>query len=197
MSGTKAANKSGGTKRKAGGSAGSYEAVKEHEGKRYVGMQVGRSHRWNYDAGEWKETKRTPDLWEVEYSVKKRRAAKAPEGSGVPVGTGYHWAIFAHQMVEKLDANVYDTKMTGLKFKVAHKRAAKDGWSASPEAQRKRLIGFLESILQDLKKGGSGSAAGITSAVKAEQASDEEEKPGGQKLLTKYFAAGQGATPPA
>ena len=29
--------------------------------------------------------------------VTKRRAGHAPEGSGVPVGTEYHWYIVAHR----------------------------------------------------------------------------------------------------
>ncbi len=50
-------------------------------------MRVGRGHTWNYDAGQWKETKVTPDEWTFTYAVTKRRKGKAPEGSGVPVGT--------------------------------------------------------------------------------------------------------------
>ena len=40
----------------------SYDEFKEHEGQRYTGMKVGRSHKWYYDQGEWKEKKITPDL---------------------------------------------------------------------------------------------------------------------------------------
>ena len=67
-----------------------YDEFKEFEGRQYTGMRVGRSHKWYYDLGEWKETKITPDLWEISYAVTKRRAGRAPEGSGVPVGTEYH-----------------------------------------------------------------------------------------------------------
>jgi hypothetical protein len=45
-------------------------------------MKIGRSHTWRYDRGEWKETKITPDLWQIGYAVTKRRAGRAPEGSG-------------------------------------------------------------------------------------------------------------------
>ena len=69
----------------------SYNEYKDFEGQQYSGMKVGRSHKWYYDKGEWKETKITPDLWEISYAVTKRRVGKAPEGSGVPVGTEYHW----------------------------------------------------------------------------------------------------------
>ena len=64
-----------------------YDEVKQFNGKRYTGMKVGRSHTWRYDPGEWKERKVTPDRWEFRYAVPKRRAGRAPEGSGAPVGT--------------------------------------------------------------------------------------------------------------
>src|SRR3978361_726855 len=95
----------------------SYNQSKEFEGQQYSGMAIGRSHKWYYDKGEWKETKINPDLWEISYAVTKRRAGKAPEGSGVPVGTEYHWYILAHQNVTKLNANDYTTALTGLKYK--------------------------------------------------------------------------------
>ena len=101
----------------------SYDKFKEYEGKRYTGMQVGRGHKWQYDAGQWTEKKVTPDKWEFEYSVVKRRKGRAPEGSGAPIGTAYSWYILADQIVTKLDANSYTTEMKGLKFKLAHKRA--------------------------------------------------------------------------
>src|SRR4051812_4385823 len=103
--------------KKSGIKSNSYNQFKQFHGKQYTGMKVGRSHKWNYDQGEWRETKITPDLWEISYAVTKRRAGKAPEGSGVPVGTGYHWYIVAHQEVIKLNANDYSTAMSGFKFK--------------------------------------------------------------------------------
>ena len=130
----------------------SYNEFKEYEGRKYTGMKIGRSHYWNYDPGQWKETKITPDLWQISYAVTKRRKGKAPEGSGVPVGTAYHWYIVAHQNVEKLDANDYTTSLTGLKFKVAHKRADNQKWSATPKTQRKRMIKFLHDVIRDLEQ---------------------------------------------
>ncbi|MBO9727089.1 MAG: hypothetical protein J7623_00475 [Chitinophaga sp.] len=129
----------------------SYNEFKEFEGKHYTGMKVGRSHKWNYDPGVWRETKITPDLWELFYAVTKRRAGHAPEGSGVPVGTGYHWYILAHQNVFKLNEDDYSTTMSGLKFKLAHKRAGKNKWSATAGTQRKHLIGFLQQMITQLK----------------------------------------------
>lgn len=130
----------------------SYNEFKEYEGQRYTGMKIGRSHKWRYDQGEWKETKITPDLWQVSYAVTKRRAGRAPEGSGVPVGTEYHWYVLAHQNVAKQTANDYTTSLTGLKFKIAHKRAGSEKWSATPKTQRKRMIRFLQTVIADLEK---------------------------------------------
>jgi integrase len=47
------------------------------------------------------EKKVAPDKWEFIYNTNKRRAWQAPEGSGVPVGSEYHWYILAHQNVRK------------------------------------------------------------------------------------------------
>src|SRR5213595_662013 len=130
----------------------SYNEFKEHEGQRYTGMKIGRSHKWYYDKGEWKEKKITPDLWQISYAVTKRRAGRAPEGSGVPVGTEYHWYVLAHQNVCKVNANDYTTSMSGLKFKIAYKKVDTGKWSASPAAQRRRMIKFLRDVIEDLEK---------------------------------------------
>src|ERR1051325_314797 len=130
----------------------SYDEFKEYEGRKYTGMKVGRRHKWYYDQGEWKEKKITPDLWQISYAVTKRRAGRAPEGSGVPVDTEYHWYIVAHQNVHKLNANDYTTSMAGLKFKVAYRKAGADKWSASQRAQRRRIVKFLRDVIDDLEK---------------------------------------------
>jgi hypothetical protein len=130
----------------------SYNQYKEFEGHQYTGMKIGRSHNWLYDEGAWKETKITPDLWEISYATTKRRKGRAPEGSGVPVGTQYHWYILAHQMVEKLDANAYTTSLTGLKYKLAHKRSDHEKWNISAGTQRKHLVKFLKELITHLEK---------------------------------------------
>ena len=130
----------------------SYEAIKNYNGQQYVGMQIGRSHKWYYDKEEWKDKKITPDLWEIRYTATKRRAGKAPKGSGAPIGTGYHWYIMAHQEVLKLNEDDYTTVLSGLKYKVAHKRAAKGNWSASVATQRKTLLKFLKEMVAQLEK---------------------------------------------
>ncbi len=132
--------------------AKTYNAFKVFEGKKYTGMKVGGRHKWYYDKGEWNEKKVTPDRWEFSYAVPKRRAGHAPPGSGVPIGTEYHWYILAHQNVTKLDANDYTTSLSGLKFKIAHKRASSEKWSATPRTQRKRMIAFLRTVIADLER---------------------------------------------
>src|SRR6185312_7844280 len=132
------------------GVAAGYNRFKYFQGRFYTGMAVGRTHHWYYDKSDWKEKKITPDKWEFAYSTTKRRAGKAPEGSGAPVGNGYHWFILAHQFVDKLDANDYSTQMVGLKYKLAYKRAANQTWSASAEGRRKQLIQILKDLIADL-----------------------------------------------
>lgn len=128
-----------------------YDDFKEFEGRRYTGMKIGRGHKWYYDQGLWTEKKVTPDKWEFQYAVVKRRAGKAPEGSGVPVGTAYHWYILAHQTVTKIDANSYKTEMVGTKHKLAHRRADRQIWNASEQAQRRGLIKILEELIAELR----------------------------------------------
>ncbi len=144
-----AKQRSGATKGKADVAA-SYNAVKNFQGRRYTGMKVGRGHTWNYDAGQWKETKITPDEWSFTYAVTKRRKGKAPEGSGVPVGTEYHWYILAHQIVKKLNANDYSTSLEGTKYKLAHRRADHEKWNISETTQRRHLIKLLQATIDDL-----------------------------------------------
>lgn len=153
----------------------SYNEFKEYEGRRYTGMQIGRSHKWYYDQGEWKETKITPDLWQISYAVTKRRAGRAPEGSGVPVGTAYHWYVLAHQHVAKQTANDYTTSLTGIKFKIAHKRADSGKWSATPRTQRKRMIMFLRGVIADLEKQ-SEREVDVPAAQKRQSASERRNE---------------------
>lgn len=154
----------------------SYDQWKEFQGKRYTGMKVGRKHHWKYDPGDWIEKKVTPDKWEISYAVVKRRAGRAPEGSGAPVGTAYRWYILANQIVTKLDANSYQTEMLGVKYKLAHKRADKESWSSSEKAQRKALVKVLREMIADLERAeADGNAAAMPEAL-ADGHADEETK---------------------
>lgn len=42
--------------------------------------------------------------------------------------------------------------MIGLKYKLAHKRADKNNWSSSDNAQKKRLIVILQELIEQLKR---------------------------------------------
>ena len=53
--------------------------------------------------------------------------------------------------MKKLDANNYSTSMTGLKYKLAHKRQGKEDWSARDKAQKERLIEILKEIITQLE----------------------------------------------
>lgn len=92
---------------------GGYNALKTFQGQVYSGMAIGGSHTWNYDQGVWKETKVEPDRWEIDYATTKRRARKAPKGSGVPVGTEYHWLIVGHQVSNSFGVNTTPTRFNG------------------------------------------------------------------------------------
>ena len=133
-----------------------FDDLKEFGGKVYSGMPVGGGHTWKYTDGVWRERKTAPDRWEFTFSSLKRRIREAPEGSGVLVGTGYHWFIVAHQRVRKLDKDSYETAMEGVKYKVAHRRPYWRHWSTEypdQEPEKEVLIRILEEYLAELKSG--------------------------------------------
>lgn len=130
-----------------------FDDLKNFNGQKYTGMQVGLSHHWNYPNGEWEETKVAPDVWKIKFTSLKSRKTPAPEGSGVPLKTSYHWYILADQMVTKMTKDDYQTAMEGLKFKIGHKRAYWKNWSYGYEGQptyRQKLISILQGALQQL-----------------------------------------------
>jgi hypothetical protein len=124
-------------------------------------MSIGGEHVWEYPDGLWQERKVAPDRWIFTFSSLKKRARSAPEGSGAPVGTGYHWFILAHQVVRKRDKDTYETSMEGVKFKIAHRRPHWRAWSTAypdHEPEREILIRILEEELRALRSGtGSGT----------------------------------------
>jgi len=130
-----------------------FDDMKSFNGQKYTGMPVGLSHHWNYPNGEWEETKVSPNLWKIRFTSMKSRKTPAPEGSGVPLKTSYHWYIMADQQVVKTTKDDYQTEMKGLKFKIGHKRPYWKNWSYGYEGQptyRQKLIGILQSALQQL-----------------------------------------------
>ena len=130
-----------------------YNTLKEFNGQKYTGMKIGGKHRWNYRDGNWNETKISPEKWNFEFICNKYRTHQAPVGTGALNNTKYHWYIIADQKVTKLDANTYRTEMTGLKFKVAHKRPHWNHWSFhyKKETYEDRVINILEEVLETLK----------------------------------------------
>ena len=173
--------------------AKTYNEFKVFEGKKYTGMKVGGRHKWYYAKGEWKEKKVAPDRWEFTYAVPKRRAGHAPPGSGVPLGTEYHWYILAHQNVRKLDENVYSTALTGLKYKLAHKRAGKDTWSASEQAQRRHLIKILQETIDDLSADMPAAEAPVRGVAAATEQRISKTASSRRKRSTSRRGARQGA----
>lgn len=132
-----------------------YDDLKDFKGQGYTGMPVGGRHSWIYPKGLWRESKVSPDQWEFTFASDKEREQSAPVGSGAPPGTQYHWYILAHQIVRKIDEDTYSTFMSGLKYKLAHKRPHCRRWSCQypdqmPEGER--VMAILEATLLRLRE---------------------------------------------
>ncbi|PKX97714.1 uncharacterized protein P174DRAFT_418654 [Aspergillus novofumigatus IBT 16806] len=150
-------------KQKKPGYAGGYNALKSFKGQVYSGMAVGGSHTWTYDAGTWKETKEEPDLWRIDYQ--------------------YHWLIVAHQHVKKVDANTYETHLTGSKYKLAYKSASSNSWSIpTVKKQREREVELLEDAKQRVQ--------GLPPVLAAEKIRVEKHEKGQQRLDSMFTKAG-------
>jgi hypothetical protein len=131
-----------------------YDDLKDHNGKKYMGMPVGGSHEWSYPNGRWRERKVAPDRWNFVFESVKRREESAPANSGAPLNTQYHWCILADQRVRKVDKDAYETFMEGLKFKVAHKRPHWLKWSTEyPNniSDRDKTLSILEEVAEKLR----------------------------------------------
>ena len=138
----------------------SYDRLKRHDDGIYTGMRIGGSHRWNYEHGTWQEVKTAPDRWKMRFDCVKHRFKPAPPNSGARVKTKYHWYIIADQVATKLNANSYMTKMSGVKFKIGHKRPNWRRFSYQyPEqsSYRERVIQILETALKKLKEEENGN----------------------------------------
>lgn len=167
----------------------SYDEVKTHEGKLYTGMRVGSRHSWLYPDGHWLERKKRPDEWEIRFHCTKRRRQQAPEGSGAPLGSMFHWFVVAHQRVRKVGADEYQTLMEGLKFKVAHQRADALRWSSQyrgASTARQATIAAIERVLRGLREQEQRRAAGLERTLSALP----EWRPAGQTRLPREEAGG-------
>ncbi|MHA2196297.1 MAG: hypothetical protein ACXABO_11990 [Promethearchaeota archaeon] len=117
-------------------------------------MRVGSSHSWNYNKGKWFETKESPDKWKFTFDSLKTRIKPAPQNTGASINTSYHWYIIADQIATKITPNAYNTSMSGIKFKIGHKRSYWRNFSYEYPEQityKERVIQILEEILQQLK----------------------------------------------
>jgi hypothetical protein len=142
-----------------------FDDLKTYQGQVYSGMSIGGTHVWEYPRGVWEERKVAPDRWVFSFQSGKKRARKAPEGSGALPGTQYHWFILAHQRVRKVDQDTYETVMEGVKYKGAHKRPYWRRWSTDypdHEPEREILIRILEEYLAELKEGTQAEENGCT-----------------------------------
>ena len=131
-----------------------FDDLKEFEGEPYSGMAVGGRHVWRYTDALWRETKVAPDRWDFTLTSVKRRNESAPPGSGAPPLTEYHWYILAHQWARKIDADSYHTFMSGVKYKIAHRRPHWQRWSdeyPGNPSSREEVVGILESNLARLR----------------------------------------------
>ena len=136
-----------------------YDDVKEFDGEAYSGMAVGGEHSWIYPHGLWNERKVAPAKWEFTFRSIKERDRPAPPESGAERGAQFHWYILAHQRVRKIDADTYDTFMTGVKHKVAHRRPGWRKWSSQyPDqpSEHEKITEILEEALADIRGGLSG-----------------------------------------
>jgi len=131
-----------------------YNAIKEYNGIKYTGMQVGGKHNWIYNNGSWNEIKIAPDEWRFEFSSIKSRRNPAPANSGAMPNTTFHWLIVAEQKAIKLDDNNYDTLMKGSKFKIGHKLPnwKKFNYGYKNVAYEDIMINFFERIIKQLKE---------------------------------------------
>lgn len=136
-----------------------YDELKEYNGKVYTGMLIGSSHNWLYPNGKWEETKLAPDKWEFSFESIKLRNRHSAVNSGASRGTTYHWYIIADQKATKLDSDSYRTTMTGLKFKIGHRRPHWKKFSydyADQMSYNERVKLALKEILNNLEYGNNG-----------------------------------------
>ncbi len=164
-----------------------FDDVKEFNGQKYTGMAIGGVHHWIYPNGEWDEEKIAPDIWRIRFSSIKRRRVPAPEESGVPLRTMYHWGLVCDQKVLKVSANEYETAMSGLKYKIGHRRPHWRDFSYKYKGQptyRQKMIRILKNILDQLeaeeRREHEGSAEVATSLLSALSL---VQSPDAQKLL--------------
>jgi hypothetical protein len=132
--------------------AGDLQRVqREFEGRRYTGMKIG-AVTSGTTSGDWKETKVTPDSGRSSSAVTKRRAGKAPEGSGVPVGTSYHWYILAHPERDQAERQRLLDVDDGYEDQAGPSALREREVEREPRGPAAHLIKVLQRVIEDLDR---------------------------------------------
>jgi hypothetical protein len=88
------------------------------------------------------------------------------------------------QHVKKIDANTYETSLTGSKYKLAHRSATTGSWSLpTVKAQREREIELLEDAKHRVQ--------GLPPVLKSEKVKVEKHEKGQQKLDALFEKSGK------
>jgi hypothetical protein len=86
------------------------------------------------------------------------------------------------QHVRKIDANTYETHLTGSKYKLAHKSAASGSWSIpTVKRQREREIQLLEDAQRRVQ--------GLPPVVASEKVKTDQREKGQQSIDTLFGQA--------
>jgi hypothetical protein len=87
--------------------------------------------------------------------------------------------------VRKIDANTYETHLTGAKYKLAHKSATTGSWSIpTVRGQREREIELLEDAQRRVQ--------GLPPVLASEKVKVERREKGQQSLDTLFGKASRG-----
>lgn len=87
------------------------------------------------------------------------------------------------QYVEKIDANTYETHLTGSKYKLAHKNVSSNSWSIpTVKGQREREIELLQDAQRRIR--------GLPPVLAGEKVKVAKEEKGQQKLDFLFAKAG-------
>lgn len=101
--------------------------MKKTRKKKPKGTPTGYKHIWGY-RGIWKETKKTPTTWKINFTATKNKKSK---GYGkFRKGFKVHWKIIADQYAIKTGKGTYQTKMIGTKklISTGNKKRGKRRW---------------------------------------------------------------------
>jgi hypothetical protein len=119
----------------------SYNEFKEYERQKYTGMKIGRSHKWYYDQGEWKETKVTPyttSLTGLKFKIAHGRAG-SEKWSATPRTQRKRMISFLRSVLADLEKQSdREGVIAGQEAPAARKRTARAPRGAKNAAGRQR-----------------------------------------------------------